>query len=339
MTLPESPSTCCSRRSALRFLGRGSAVLVGLPWIPADAGAVEEAGRELLRDPGFQRGFRLCAPPPGKRVPYGDLRGFVPAAPEWDLDQWSSRFPMSADRAEKAPAEVPPESAGPVRRWTNTAKALALGRRRAGLVADPFDLELTVNASAEYGERARRADEPWVHLLVEQAIDGAPSLAILRRARFRIEARLRASRLHRTDDYSPDRHAAQFQVFLAVQNRNRASPGHGRLVWFGIPLYDDRRRIPPEHKTQDTGGTGMFIFTPPGSTYTRDSAHDGGWVRVDHDLVALLREAVEAAWAKGFLTESRDLADYGITSINLGWEVPGTFDVAMQVRGLSLLVD
>ena len=58
----------------------------------------------------------------------------------------------------------------------------------------------------------------------------------------------------------------------------------------------------------------------------------------DTDLVPLLRESLESAWSKGFLTESRVLADYRITSINLGWEVPGCFDVAMQVRGLSLRV-
>ena len=52
----------------------------------------------------------------------------------------------------------------------------------------------------------------------------------------------------------------------------------------------------------------------------------------------MIREALETAWARGFLTESRALADYRITSLNLGWEVPGIFDVAMQVRGLSLKV-
>ena len=110
------------------------------------------------------------------------------------------------------------------------------------------------------------------------------------------------------------------------------------MLWFGIPLYDDRHRVPMEHKTQDTAGSEMFIFTPAGSVYTAASAHDGGWVRVDRDLLPLLRESLEAAWAKGFLTKSRDPGDYRVTGMNLGWEVPGILNVALQVGDLSLVV-
>jgi hypothetical protein len=52
---------------------------------------------------------------------------------------------------------------------------------------------------------------------------------------------------------------------------------------------------------------------------------------VDRDLVDLLRESLTAARSKGFLTKSRDLADFGITSMNLGWEVPGLLDVVVRV--------
>ena len=82
----------------------------------------------------------------------------------------------------------------------------------------------------------------------------------------------------------------------------------------------------------------MFIFTPAGGTYAEESAQDGGWVRVDRDLVDLLRESLTAAWSKGFLTESRDPADYRLTGINLGWEVPGILDVSVALRGLGLEV-
>ncbi len=319
------------RRAALGRIAAGSVVaFFGAGSRARVAGADPAGDRELLVDPSFQRGFRLCEPTPGKRVPYGELRGFEPGAPAWDLDQWSSRIRLEPDLTANSPG---------IRRWENGAKSVVLGHRIPSLpAADVADVALGVKASVEYAGHARKADQPWVHLLLEQAIAGAPSIAELRRARFRIEARLQSSKLHRTDDYSPDRHAAQFQVFLALQNTRETSPGKGRLVWFGIPLYDDRHRVPPEHKTRDTGGTDMFIFTPRGDVYAPKSAHDGDWIAVDHDLVPLLRESLTEAWSKGFLMESRNLADYRITSINLGWEVPGIFDVAMQVRGLSLTV-
>ena len=243
----------------------------------------------------------------------------------WDLVQWTSR--------ESVPTE-PTLASEQVRTWSNALKAVTL--RRPG--SEAGDLELAVNGWEEYGERARREGEPWVHLLVEQFFADPPALTEIAAARFRIAARLVRSRLRKTDDYSPGRHAAQFQVFLTVQNRNRASAGFGRLLWFGIPLYDDRHRFPLEHKTKDTAGSEMFIFTPPGDAYALKSAHDGDWVRVDRDLLPLLRESVESAWAKGFLRESRELGDYRVTGMNMGWEIPGIFDASVAVRDLSLTV-
>jgi hypothetical protein len=281
----------------------------------------------LIRDPHFRSGFHLIDPKPGQRLAYGRLAGTsADAEPAWDLDQWSSRFPLAA-----GPPAIPRPG---VRRWANTGKIVTCGQ--AGTAE--ADLSLAVSASVEYDKRARKSGEPWVHLLVEQNFAEAPSLGALRSARLRLQARLLRSEFHRTEDYSPGLHAAQFQMFLMLQNRNRESPGFGKLAWFGIPLYDDRSRFPKEHKAQDTGGTAMFIFTPGGEVFADRSAHDRDWITVDKQLRPLFVEALETAWQRGFLLESRGLADYRVTGMNLGWEVPGLFDVEMQVRGLGLEV-
>ena len=283
--------------------------------------------RELIRDPHFRSGFNLIEPKPGRRVVYGELAGSdIGAKPAWDLDQWSSRFPLAAE----APVKIAPGA----RRWSNNGKTVSCGD--AGTAE--ADVALGVNAFAEYDGRARQSNEPWVHLLVEQNFTNPPSLAELSSARLHLEAKLLLSEFHRTPDYSPGRHAAQFQMFLMVQNRNRQSQGFGKLVWFGIPLYDDRSRFPKEHKAQDFGGTSMFIFTPGGEVFAERSAHDREWIRIDKELMPLFREALETAWKRGFLTESRELGDYRITGLNLGWEVPGLFDVKMQVRDLGLQI-
>jgi hypothetical protein len=292
-----------------------------------DRARAKAATSQLIRDPHFETGFHLLDPKPGQRVVYGRLTGANgPAEPVWDLDQWSSRFPLAAE-----PPSTPKQG---VRRWASAAKAVTLA---APVTADA-DLALAVNARVEYAGRARKAGEPWVHLLVEQAFKEMPSLAALASTRLRLRARLLRSEFQRTDDYSPGLHAAQFQMFLTLQNRHRPSPGFGKLVWFGIPLYDDRSRFPKTHRAQDTGGTGMFIFTPGGEVFSTRSAHDRAWITVDKELRPLLVEALACAWEHGFLRESRDLGDYRLTSMNLGWEVPGLFDVEMQVRDLSLMV-
>ena len=129
----------------------------------------------------------------------------------------------------------------------------------------------------------------------------------------------------------------QFAIF-SVQNLNQQSPGYGKYLWFGIPIYDDRHRVAPSHKAQDTGGTSMFIYTPSGDVFSAQSAHDREWLTIDRDLLPLIREGLEYAWRRNFLNESQALADYRIAGMNIGWEVPGTFDVDLKIRRLSLKV-
>jgi hypothetical protein len=284
-------------------------------------------GRELIRDPEFRWGFTLLQPVPGKRVPYGIIYGpETNAVPVWDLDQWSSRHPLAIAEP------VRPADGSLV--YSNIAKAVMLGS--AG--SDRMDLGLAVRASAEYGSRARRSGEPWVHLLVEQNLANPPSIAELSAARLHVEAKLLSAEKRLTPDYSPSLHAAQFQIFFSIQNLNRQSPGYGHYLWFGIPIYDDRQPIAPAHQAQDTGGTSMFIYTPAGDVFCSESAHERKWITIDRDLLPLMREGLECAWNHNFLKESQVFGDYRLAGMNLGWEVPGIFEVDLQIRRLSLKV-
>lgn len=256
---------------------------------------------------------------------YGELRGSeAEASPVWGLSQWSSKFPLDATASA--------ESVNGFLIRSNSAKSVKLGQPGAS----GSDLSLAVNTGVEYGAKARRSGEPWVHLLVEQEFAAPAPLEELSVAKFHLEARLLRSRnLHR-DDYSTAAHAAQFQAFFTVQNRNRQSRGHGDLLWFGVPVYDNRHRQPPTHKSKDYGGTEKFIFTPDAKTFTSGSAHDREWIVIEQDMLPLMREALATAWAKGFLSGSRAPGDYSIGGMNLGWELPGTFDVELEIRNLSL---
>ena len=284
-----------------------------------------ESGREqeLIQDNHFHRGFILYEPKPGKHVRYGELkRPEAASAPVWSMLQWSSKFPLVVSNEVISNGSLV---------WSNAAKGIQLG--------GGFDLSMAANSAIEYGARARVVSDPWVHLLVEQEFSQPAKLSELSSAQFHIEARLVRSRnLHR-GDYSPDVHAAQFQIFFTVQNRNRHSNGFGDLLWFGIPIYDNRNRFAPEFKAQDFGGTAKFIFTPSGKTFATNSAHDGNWVVIDKDLRPLMHEALKTAWARGFLKASKSIGDYYIGGMNMGWELPGTFDVEMQVRNLSLMIE
>ncbi|MDB6175187.1 MAG: hypothetical protein JWL59_4498 [Chthoniobacteraceae bacterium] len=281
--------------------------------------------RELINDAHFQRGFILWKTEPGQHVCYGTLAG--PNAkdePVWGLSQWDSRFPLNPANQKALP--------GDVLLCENPAKSIVFGSVEKGSV----DLTLAANSDIEYGPQIRKAGTPWVHLIVEQEFKSPAFLEKLSAATLHLEARLVRSRNPRETEQSPGIHAAQFQLFFTVQNRNRQSPGFGDLLWFGIPIYDNRDRFAPEFKSQDFGGTGKFIFTPGARTFSPESTHDGQWVHIEKDLLPLMHQALQTAWTKGFLQGSKIPADYAIGGMNMGWELPGSFDVSMEIRALSL---
>lgn len=282
---------------------------------------------ELIQDNHFHRGFILWQPQPGKHVRYGDLPGCdASERPVWGLAQWNSKFPLAAA------ARVTTPDGGLA--CTNSAKSVVLGP-----VGTPAaDVSLSANSRVEYGATARKSGDPWVHLLVEQEFDPPAPLAQLKAAKLHVEARLiYAHNLHQ-NDYQRSVHAAQFQIFFTVQNRNQQSPGYGDMLWFGIPIYDNRNRFPEGTAAKDFGGSARFIFTPAEKIFTSESAQDGNWIALDQDLLPLMNEALAAAWSRGFLSQSKKPGDYYISGMNMGWELPGTFEVKMQIRNLSLKV-
>ncbi len=291
----------------------------------SDCAPATEA-RELIRDNHFRGGFTLLEPTPGKLVPYGQLPATDPSAScVWQLAQWSTKF-----RLDPGPPQL--LSGGAVR-FANRGKSITLGRPGSSHA----DIALAVEGSAEYGDRARRQGEPWVHLLLGQDIADPPIVQDIATARLRISTKLLRSVLHRTNDYTPGLHAAQLQLFLTIQNLNRQSPGYGDYLWFGVPLYDDRERVVGPCMILD-GFTQKFIYTPDEGLYTSQSTHDGSWVKIDRDILPIILHGLETAWNHGYLGHSHSLADYRIAAMNLGWEVPGIFDVEAQVRDFSLEV-
>jgi hypothetical protein len=81
-----------------------------------------------------------------------------------------------------------------------------------------------------------------------------------------------------------------------------------------------------------------MIYAPPTHVYTDASLHDDRWVRFDKGLYHLIQEALSEARRKGYLQTSPSNNDFAISSVILGWEVPGISSVQMQVRDLSLVV-
>jgi len=298
---------------------------------PAHESSGSRAARvPLIDDTSFERGFFVLSPQPGRKVRTGKLRPFSDRKPPlWALAQWNSRFDLSrATRHVVEPGRI---------RYFDGAKSVVFDVRSPG---EPV-LTLGVEGIEEYDGKAPQRGAAWPHLLLERELTAHPYLSQLSSVRLRIAYRLLRQEARKPPDWDAGRHTAQFLLYITLRNQNPESAGAGDYLWFGVSMFDARYRHTPSHKmadlgTQMKGGTGKFIFNPAGKRYTPHSAHDGQWITIRKDLLPLMEEALHCAWDKGFLPGSHDPGDYGLGSMNCGWEVTGTRNVAMQIKGLQL---
>ncbi len=222
------------------------------------------------------------------------------------------------------------------------------------LIAHPedndADIILGINAMKEYGGVWRQPGDPWPHLYLQQDISqsrrglesGPPTVANLQRLNLEISVRLLYDRQHRGPEFNPNVHAAQFQLFLTVQNLNPKSKGFSDYYWFGVSLYDNRREVTTLFAMQDVSqarkkGTEKFIYDVGIAPFTSAVVAKGNWVTVRGDVLPHIRAGMEECWKRGFLPDSKDPGDYRVAGVFLGWEIPGLNDAAVAVKNLSLV--
>ncbi len=284
----------------------------------------------LLDDTRFEHGLTVWSPVPGKHVKQGELRPADGSGePVWGLAQWDSRFTLAHAKPERLPS-------GAVR-FFDGAKFVVFGTPSS----DEADIILALNGQTEYRNKIPSPGDPWPHLLVERPLRHHPALVDLAAVPFQIRYRVLYSKATEATGWDERLHTAQFVFYLTVQNHNRNSPGGGDYLWVGMMLYDGRHRLPAAYGARDAGsskkqGTGKFIYRPAFKRLSNNSPHDGDWITVDVDLLPMLREALQTAWQRGYLTDSNEATDYRLGVMNMGWEITGPIDAAVQVRGLKL---
>lgn len=285
------------------------------------------ADTALLADPTFGNGVVVWDPAPGKHVVRGSLKPWPDGAePAWGAAQWHSRFTLAGAEAEALPD-------GRVR-FADEAKGVVFSQEDG--------IAISLDAIAEYQGKAPERGDPWPHLLLSQPrLLHHPSLPELAAVRFRIRYRLLEAEPLKGPGWHDQRHTAQVVFFVTVQNLNRQSEGYGDFLWFGVPLYDFRYRSPkamaaPDVGTKKKAGTGKFMYVPAFDRFSKQSPHDGHWVEIETDLLPMLKEAVADAWTRGYLKDSRDIADYRLGGMNMGWEITGPIRAAAHIERISL---
>ncbi|MCD6598090.1 MAG: hypothetical protein J7L04_10400 [Bacteroidales bacterium] len=286
---------------------------------------------EVIRDIQFEKGFALTPLDPaivqqggGFEKTFLDTLDFGKdgSHPVWILAQWNSKYDL---------AHTPPtEGIDGSIEYANEGKKIALFPNHS--------LWLEVDASKEY-DSPRLNGQSWPHLLISQNFhDESPNVGEADRLDFSMEIKLeKCENKMTTRTYNSSIHTAQTPFYFMLVNNNKNSADYHQRIWFGLPSFDFRYPILRYNETVLWDiGTSTFIYgVPETKIWGNVSLHDGNWHTTHIDIKPLIKRALEAM-KEHDVFRNTTLEDLIITSMNFGWEVPGTFDAAIRVRGISL---
>ena len=287
--------------------------------------------REWMGDAEFRYGLALSPLSPytvneggGFKKTNTDTLRFKSSAarPIWQSCQWWSRYDL---------AHHPPRHTAAGLTYRNAGKSVSLDRH--GI------LTLEIRTDREY-LHPRRDGEQWPHLLIQQDFPQPLPLNDPTLERLILSYRMQLAYCvnhMKPEEYNPSFHTAQSPFYLYIRNTNRASADYGLCLWVGIQSFDYRyERLSEEPVVSWDIGTQMYIYQlPPRKLWGDIRFTDRRWHRLQVDLLPYIDEAFRVLHEKGlFVHSSRE--DFVITGMNFGWEVPGTFNAALRVKGFSL---
>lgn len=281
---------------------------------------------EFIRDSKFENGFAIhgATHEEGLTAQYaGTSQSTEPQA--WNIAQWANyKYPLTKDTS-----RINLDNGGYIYE-TPTC-------RLDVHTCDDYLLRLELRASEEYEGHVRKAGEAWPHLLIEQhdCVDFFPGLGELNKLNYSISLMIEYCKSHMTpEEFDPELHCSQVSHYLALGDMEAYD-----WFWFGITFWDNRYEVCPGHISEDVGkddASHKMIVVEPLTNYTDVIPKYGQWIDIKVDLLPHIRKAVEMAQGRGYLKNVK-MERLKVLSTNLGFENPGNFDSAMQIRELSLI--
>lgn len=291
-----------------------------------DNGDDRDTVYSLLRDTTFKNGFTVTADKSNLSNPYlGEIHyGQIEySAADWIFGQWGSRYLITPE----SEATVDEEGNYVYQTDSKTFK----------VNTETGALYMATQASKEY-EHPRTEGEDWPHVLVEQTdlASDSPWLSEMESLTLSIDFVLEQADNMTGDDYNSGLHAAQFQWYITIQNVNPESEDYGDMIWFGLQFYDNRTQWPAHSISVDGGkedASGKAIYVVDSKKYLSAPVWVGDRTVVEYDILDDVQLALEEsrAFTGVEVFHHTELSDLKITTMNLGWELPGTFDVAVSI--------
>ncbi|HLT00263.1 MAG TPA: hypothetical protein VK005_02115 [Acholeplasma sp.] len=286
---------------------------------------------ELLQDRTFRNGFLISPadnePQPDNRFPleynlrYGTPTGNI----SWLVGQAGDRFGL-ADRY----------AFGDEVEYINNFYIIEDESKSIKVNPDESIIKLELNASKEYLS-PRAPKEAWPHLLLQQGFSRTVSVSETESITLKMDLTLdKLDRMMTDQEYNKDLHAAQFLMYIVVRS-NKAEDA-GEFMWFGIPFLDSRYLTLPEAGMIDAGtagNTGKFIYQMEGSHLLPNGLPVGEKQSININLIPYFERAINLAHTFQKMMSS-SVEDLYLTNMNIGFELPGTFDIAVTIENFSV---
>lgn len=263
------------------------------------------------------------------------------AKPSWIVAPWSAKYSFADDTVTKI------EKSGPgCFKIENPTNCLVIDTNTPSLI-------FMSTPSENYENPRKNMSDPWQHLLVETSfIDFHNPESFAKVSEIMDVEIIGKVKLLKFEDkmgsvVDPIIHAAQFLLYLTIHNVNVNSKGFGQMIWFGIPFLDNRFEWMDENAAFDIGtqclmvGIGNRPVYPNGVNLFQDGNPFGGDTSPEYTInisvLDKIKDAYGTARKEGYF-QNTELEDLYITGMNMGWELPGTYDVSMKVSEFDILV-
>lgn len=306
---------------------------------------LENGVYDLFKDLKFEQGFTvtgLSSKQEGQSTPGIFNYGMTGLNPQWTLAQWDSKY----DFRDQENNTVFMQTGDTAYQYLDPSKSVTVDTATG-------EIGLKLMASAVY-DAPRASGESWPHLLISndkgiakgrQATPGAYQLKNVSQLRLQLSQKLSFYEDHMGAAADPGLHAASFYIYIYIKGTN--DKNQTEMTWFGINLFDSRTPYTSEIAQVDGGkadASGLFIYTLPSKSFTTQTFHQNGtpvgsddnaWMDLDVDLVPYIQRSLVLANEQGFM-KGVTLDSIYIDGMNMGWEMPGTYDAEMRVKNLSL---
>jgi hypothetical protein len=286
---------------------------------------------ELIQDNYFVNGFTISPadnePQPDNRYPldydltYGTTNGKI----SWLVGQAGSRFGLADYYA--FGKEV-----------SKIGEFYIIEDYSKNLKIDPINgiVKFELNTSKEY-LHPRKPKEAWPHLLLQQGLSRNVMVNEVESIDLSLSITLdKLNLMMEENELDPSLHTAQFLMYIVVRSTNAQDANE--FIWFGIPFFDARYHNLPESGMIDAGtagNTGKFIYQMPGDVLLPNGLPIGEKQTININIVPYLKRAIVLAQSYDKMLNTT-IDDLYLTNMNIGFEIPGTYDIGITIEKLSL---